>query len=418
MNKFAIEIQDVWKSYNIQSKQRPSTVKSALFNQFNYWANREKYWALQGVSLAVPQGKTVGLIGANGAGKSTLLRIISGLTRPTRGKMIRRGRLGTLLELGAGFNEEFTGRENVITGSIIAGLTRKEAEARLPEVIAFSELEDFIDSPVRTYSKGMFVRLAFATEINLDPDILLVDEVLAVGDMAFQKKCLAYLEQIRQQGKTIIVVSHAMDQIENVADEVIWLEQGKVRMQGETNEVIQKYRNRVYENTKRIMEQREQVLAGATTANDSLFSPAPADKKPTGTQEIEIISVQILNEAGQAVDSIISGEGMILEINYFVHTPVDEPIFMVTVVNDKDIRCFELDTASEGIPLGQLNETGCIRLFFNALPLQRGSYFISTGIHQQNWEYSYDYRHKTLEFTVEGATTGTGILFPLHRWIS
>lgn len=411
MSKTVIEIQDVWKRYNLHSVNRPRTLKSALFRGISYYRNREPYWALQGVNLQVEQGKTVGLIGNNGAGKSTLLRLVSGLSRPTKGRITRIGRLGSLLELGAGFNHEFTGRENVITGSILSGLTRKEAEQRLEKVIAFAELEDFVDTPVRTYSSGMYVRLAFATEITLDPDILLVDEVLAVGDLAFQKKCLEYMAQIRQQGKTIIVVSHVMDHVEKICDEVIWLDHGKVRAQGQTKEVVQLYRNRIFENTAQQLAKNEPVLVGAGRPTG-----APSREKRTGTLEIEITGARLLNEQGLETGTINSGDPLVVEVNYLAHKPVAQPNFQVTLYNAEGVKCFENTNQANGAIISKAEGPAGFKLYFQSLPLVRGSYFFSVGAYQQNWEYTYEYCHRLAELTVEGPPGSSGIIEPVNRW--
>jgi lipopolysaccharide transport system ATP-binding protein len=411
MGKTVIEIQDVWKRYNLHSNNRPRTIKSALFKGINYYLNREPYWALQGVNLKIEQGKTIGLVGNNGAGKSTLLRLVSGLSRPTKGRIVRIGRLGSLLELGAGFNHEFTGRENVITGSILSGLTRKEAEQRLDEVVAFAELEDFVDTPVRTYSSGMYVRLAFATEITLDPDILLVDEILAVGDLAFQKKCLDYLSQIRDRGKTIIVVSHRMEQLERICDEVVWLDHGKIRAVGQTSEVIQLYRNRIFENTRQKVEQNEAVLAWAVGQ-----PTAPRRERRTGTLEIEIDGVTLLNEQGAPATALNSGDPLIMEVHYTAHQPVDQPVFQIGLYNAEGVKCFENSNQANGAALPQVQGQGSFKVYFQSLPLVRGNYFFSVGAYQRDWEYSYDYCHHIAELTIEGLPGGTGLLNLPHRW--
>jgi lipopolysaccharide transport system ATP-binding protein len=413
MDETVIEIHDLWKRYYLQSNDRPRSLKSALFQGVKYYTNREPYWALQGLNLNMTKGKTLGLIGNNGAGKSTLLRMISGLGRPTKGRVVRRGRLGTLLELGTGFQREFTGRENVITGSILSGLTRKEAEARLDSVVAFAELEDFIDVPVRTYSSGMYVRLAFATEITLDPDILLVDEVLAVGDLAFQKKCLNYLSEMREKGKTIIVVSHSMDQIEKVCDEVVWLEHGKVRAQGQTKEMIELYRNRIFEKTKLMAEQNQLALVGA---GKSSSSSAPAREKRNGSLEIEITSTRLLTERGQTTNTIYSGDPVVVEVEYIAHKPITQPVFMVGLFNTNDVKCYETHTQSDGATIAQVEGKGSFRLYFQSLPLARGSYYLSVSAYQAEWDYIYEYCHHIADLIVEGPQNGTGIIAPVHRW--
>lgn len=429
-----VEIKDVWKGYYLEAKNRPKTLKSALVSRFGYRGSRDKYWALQGVNLKIPQGRTVGIIGNNGAGKSTLLRLISGLSRPTRGKITRQGKLGSLLELGAGFNTEFTGRENVITGSILAGLTRLEAEASLEKVVAFAELQDFIDSPLRTYSSGMFVRLAFSTEINLDPDILLVDEVLAVGDLAFQKKCLNYIAQMKQKGKTIIVVSHSMDHVQSICDEVVWLEHGRVRAQGSAKEVIARYKNRIFET----LDQLEITPKTKEPALQSALKPGPGETGPVavegdlagasatgpsgpdrdlrrGNPPITLKSVTLLNDLGQPVNTIMSGDPVVLQVLYHAFEPV-QPIFMVGLSSTADENCYEVSSEQDGVVFGNLEGEGSFNLYLGSLPLVRGSYKFWIGIYSQDWKQSYDYRPDVGELYVEGATTGSGTVYIAHRW--
>ncbi|WP_035107504.1 ABC transporter ATP-binding protein [Desulfovirgula thermocuniculi] len=234
----AVEVVDLWKKFRIYHERVLSLKERVIF-----WGRQktEDFWALKGVNLTVPKGTTVGLIGRNGSGKSTLLKIISRILYPTKGEVRVNGRVSTLLELGAGFHPDFTGRENIFLNASILGLTRKEIKERLDEIIAFAELGDFIDNPVRNYSSGMYMRLGFAVAVHVNPDILLIDEVLAVGDLAFQEKCLAKIRELQHRGATIILVTHAPKQVEELCDLAMWLDRGEVRMQGPAKEVARAY---------------------------------------------------------------------------------------------------------------------------------------------------------------------------------
>lgn len=234
----AIEIKDVWKKFRIYHEKTYSLKERIIF-----WGRNkgEDFWALKGINLTIPKGSTVGLLGRNGSGKSTLLKIISRILYPTRGEVKINGRVSTLLELGAGFHPEFTGRENIFLNASILGLTRKEIKERLDDIIAFAELGDFIDNPVRNYSSGMYTRLGFAVAVHVDPEILLIDEVLAVGDLAFQEKCLTRIRELQKRGTTIILVSHSPKQIEDLCDNAVWLDKGEVKMQGPVREVTKAY---------------------------------------------------------------------------------------------------------------------------------------------------------------------------------
>ncbi|NPV70654.1 MAG: ABC transporter ATP-binding protein [Firmicutes bacterium] len=238
----SIEVKDVWKRFRLYHDRA-----SSLKEHFIFWARQtaEDFWALKGINLAVSEGSTVGLIGRNGSGKSTLLKIISRILYPTRGEVTVNGRVSTLLELGAGFHPDFTGRENVFLNASILGLTRSRTRERLDDIIDFAEMGDFIDNPVRNYSSGMFTRLGFAVAVHVDPDILLVDEVLAVGDLAFQEKCLSKIRELQKKGTTIMFVTHSPQQLEELCDQAIWLDRGEVRMLGPAGEVARAYKQSV-----------------------------------------------------------------------------------------------------------------------------------------------------------------------------
>lgn len=234
----AIEVKDVWKKFRLYHDKAYSLKERVLF-----WgrSRAEDFWALKGINLSVPKGSTVGLIGRNGSGKSTLLKIISRILYPTRGEVKVNGRISTLLELGAGFHPDFTGRENIFLNASILGLSRKEIKERLNDIISFAELGDFIDNPVRNYSSGMYMRLGFAVAVHVDPEILLIDEVLAVGDLAFQEKCLARIKELQKNGTTIIFVTHSPQQVKELCDLAVWLDKGEIKMQGPAREVASAY---------------------------------------------------------------------------------------------------------------------------------------------------------------------------------
>ncbi|MGB9803986.1 ABC transporter ATP-binding protein [Desulfofundulus sp.] len=234
----AVEVVNLWKKFRLYHERAISLKERVIF-----WGRQraEDFWALKNINLTVPQGKTVGLIGRNGSGKSTLLKVISRILYPTEGEVRVKGRVSTLLELGAGFHPDFTGRENIFLNASILGLTRREIKERLDDIIAFAELGDFIDNPVRNYSSGMYMRLGFAVAVHVDPEILLIDEVLAVGDLAFQEKCLARIRELQKRGVTIIFVTHAPKQVEELCDLAVWLDRGEIRMQGPAAEVARAY---------------------------------------------------------------------------------------------------------------------------------------------------------------------------------
>ena len=271
--KYQIEVKDLWKRYFVTQEKR-RTLKSSVLGGFRHLRTQQQVWALQGVSFQVEPGRSLGIIGNNGAGKSTLLRLLSGLGRPTKGSIMVTGRVATLLELGTGFHSDLTGRENIYIGGLVAGLNRREIGERIDHIIDFAELESVIDTPLRTYSTGMYMRLAFATSINYDPTLMIVDEALSVGDIRFQKKCIKRLLEMKQKGTTIVMVTHTLDQAQDLCDEVLWLENGKARMYGTALEVLSRYKERAFT--------RVVAHPGANRTEGS-EEIAPADSQPTET---------------------------------------------------------------------------------------------------------------------------------------
>lgn len=235
----AIKVEHVYKSFNIYYDRANTLKERMLFFKRN--KRREKREILNDINLEIKKGETVALIGVNGSGKSTLLKLMTQIIFPNKGTIETKGKLTSLLELGAGFHPDFSGRENIYFNSSIFGLTRKEIDERLEQIIEFSELKDFIDNPVRTYSSGMYMRLAFSVAINVDADILLIDEILSVGDQHFQEKCFNKMRELKKEGKTMVFVTHSMDSVRNLCDRAVWLYQGKVKMDGNTNEVVDEY---------------------------------------------------------------------------------------------------------------------------------------------------------------------------------
>lgn len=233
-----IEIKDVSKSFKIYH-DKATTLKERLL--FLRSSKADVFWALKDINLTIKSGKTVGLIGHNGSGKSTLLKLITKIIYPTTGEIITHGRVSSLLELGAGFHPDFTGRENIYINASIFGLSRREIDSKLESIIEFSELRDFIDSPIRTYSSGMYTRLAFSVAVHVSPDILLIDEILAVGDINFQKKCIAKIKEFKKKGVTMVFVSHNMNDVLEICDSVVWLDKGRMIEYGDTEAIAEKY---------------------------------------------------------------------------------------------------------------------------------------------------------------------------------
>lgn len=340
-------------------------------------------WALRDVSFSLENGRTLGIIGHNGAGKSTLLRLLCGLGRPSAGRTCSKGRINGLLDLGSGFHPDMTGRENVMTGGLLNGLTKREVRGQEHDIIAFAELEEFIDQPVRTYSAGMYLRLAFATAIHFDPEILVIDEVLAVGDMMFQQKCLERLRWFRAQGKSLIVASHVSEQIRSLCDEVLVLEEGQVVMQGDVASGI-----RCYED---LMIQRTKKRAAQLFSEGAMSNLPMGEGLRHGTQEAAIRSVRLCDRQGKSVHTLRSGDSLTIQIEFSLSQSVPDMALSLGVFTETNVKCFENTILSAGSTFGPLNRRGIFICHLPELPLLSGRYYINVGFYPTDCSYVYDY---------------------------
>ncbi len=403
----AIVARNLSKQFLRYHADRPMTLQEAVLRGLRRIGPAERFWALRDVSFSVAPGRMVGLIGRNGAGKSTLLRLIGGVGRPDRGSVEVQGRLGGLLELGAGFHPDLTGRENVFINGVIAGLTRREVAERFDEIVEFAELGAFINSPLRTYSSGMQMRLAFAVAAHTDPEILLIDEVLAVGDLSFQQKCLQRITQFRADGCTIILVSHDATLVRQLCDEVLWLRDGRLVAHGPADVVVGQY--------------LAEVAAGArrsATMQPALHTHSGAELRINenrfGSLELEITAVRLLGSSGLPVSPIESGDPLRVEIDYFVPQPIPSPIFTVTVSREDGLIC--CDTSSSVVTMSEIQGHGQVALQIERLDLNGGQYYVDVGAYEQNWAYTYDYHWHVYPLIVHPTTNDKGVIYPPHRW--
>jgi len=299
---------------------------------------REEFWALQDVDFDIARGENVGIIGLNGAGKSTLLKVLSRITTPTTGTVQIRGRLGALLEVGTGFHQELTGRENTYLYGSILGMTHAEVNEKFEAIVDFSEIGDFIDTPVKRYSSGMYVRLAFAVAAHLDPEILLLDEVLAVGDFAFQRKCMNFARQLEQKGSTILFVSHNMFSIKSMCQRVIYLKKGRVVYDGPTDEGLKLYEG-------------DSKLQNTAWFDDASKNPA-----------IVITDVELLNDAGRASGVMDFGKPMSVRIRYKAYERVEQPDFRIGVNRADEVHCCTFSTAADGVDIPFVEGEGVVEV--------------------------------------------------------
>jgi ABC-type polysaccharide/polyol phosphate transport system ATPase subunit len=350
----AVSLRDVSKRFRLRRAGQVSTVKDLFVQLFARGRGPalfagEELWALRDVSLELGRGRMTGIIGSNGSGKSTLLKVLGGILKPTTGQVSVRGRVSALIELGAGFHPEFTGRENIFVNGVLLGLSRAEIRARFDEIVAFAGLEPFVDNPVKTYSSGMYMRLGFAIAVTVDPDILLIDEVLAVGDEAFQHRCVGKIQEFKARGKTIVLVSHDLSSIERLCDEAVWLDGGRLRLQGETREVVGRYLDHVArEEARALGVEHAQAEAAARTGNAARW----------GTREIEITSVRLADAAGQERYLYESGEACSIRLGYRAHQPVENPVFGIGIFRKDGLCCYGTNTAIDRAQWGKLTGGG------------------------------------------------------------
>lgn len=407
-----ISVQNVGKQFRHYHPKRPTTFIETLIQGFRRLKPTRHFWALRDVSFTVSPGQMVGIIGHNGAGKSTLLRLIGGVGRPEEGTIETKGRIGALLDLGAGFHPDLSGRENILLNGVISGLTRQEVSDRFDEIVAFAELEDFIHNPLRTYSTGMQMRLAFAVAVHIDPDILLIDEVLAVGDIAFQHKCLERIAQFKEQGCAILLVSHDSSTVEQLCDEVIWLKNGRSVAHGAANVVVQQYTNEMSKETQRLtpaIHPSQHVDGNMLRLNENRF----------GSLDMEITAVHLLDAAGRPVTEQESGQPLCVQIEFRAPEPIPSPIFGVSISREDGFICYETSTDhsdNDHLAVPTLQGEGKIRLCLDQLPLIGDSYYVDVGIYERNWAYAYDYHWHVYPLHIIAPDSPKGVLYSPHRW--
>ena len=434
----AIELTNVTKVYRKYARRKQfATLKSALLkgSLIQDLQPEETFPALQGVSFSVPAGRTFAIIGRNGSGKSTALKLVAGITKPTTGTVKVEGRVSALIELGAGFHPEISGRENVFINGIMLGLTKREIARRFDEIVEFAELTEFIDAPVKTYSSGMYMRLGFAVAIHVDPDVLLVDEVLAVGDAGFTHKCLDKFGDFKRRGKTILLVTHSLDLVERFCDEALWLDGGKVRGSGDPRRVVGAYLTDVGKSEERELARAEAVRRtgssepadeGSTTADAGSEQQDRADVPATddmtrqdegrwGSREVEIIGVTLRDAQGQASHIFQSGERMAIHLGVRAHEPISDFVFGIGLYSAEGVNCYGTNTHLEEFTPEEIRGEGEVTFAIDALELVEGTYKLDVAVHKRDG-YPYDYHRLLYTFRVKSRSKEVGIYRPRHAW--
>lgn len=440
----AIEASHVSKVYRRYGRSRQfATLKSAILSGSLISDLRpdETFRALDDVSFTVAAGRTYGIIGRNGSGKSTMLKLVAGITRPSSGTVKVNGRISALIELGAGFHPEISGRENVFINGMMLGLSKREIARRFDEIVEFAELKDFIDAPVKTYSSGMYMRLGFAVAIHVDPDVLLVDEVLAVGDEGFTHKCLDKFAEFRRRGKTILLVTHSLGLVERFCDEALWLDGGKSRGTGDPRRLVGAYITDVEKSEEQLLattdaRTKESVSqpggAGAgdgtavvegAAAGVTVAAPEP-DQPPDmfqaeagrwGSREVEISWVDLLDGAGQSTHIFHSGEPMTLRLGVTAAAPVDDFVFGIGLFNADGVCCYGTNTDTEQYRPTRLAGEGQVDFIIDRLDLVEGTYKIDVALHKRDG-FPYDYHRLLYTFRVKSRVKDVGIFRPPHAW--
>jgi lipopolysaccharide transport system ATP-binding protein len=408
----AIIVENLSKIYRRYHTDRPSTLQEAVLRGLRRIRPAEQLYALKEIYFNVPRGEMLGIIGQNGAGKSTLLRLIGGVGRPNTGSIEVRGRIGAMLDLGAGFHPELTGRENVFISGVISGLTRREVIERFDSIVAFAELEAYIDRPLRTFSSGMQMRLAFAVAVHIDAEVLLIDEVLAVGDAAFQQKCLDRIGQFTRGGRTGILVSHDLGMVKKLCDQALWLQQGQIIAHGPANVVVDDYLAQVKDETER------RTPADHPTRRMTTGAMLEASRNRFGSFELEIRDVSFCNASGKHVSQIESGDSLQIDIAYVAPQPIQAPIFDVTISREDGLVCFKTDTLNAGLMPASVEGSGVLSLQIDRLDLEGGRYYVDVGAYERDWAYAYDYhwRAHQLEIASDSGRGNEGLLRPPNQW--
>jgi len=408
----AIEVENVTRIYQKYSaRHRFKTFKSAMVKRDLFKALKpdEMVTALDAISFKVEKGTTFGVIGENGSGKSTLLKIIAGITKPSSGRVSVRGKVSALIELGAGFHPEISGRENVFINGIMLGLSKREINEKFEEIVKFAELEEFIDAPVKTYSSGMYMRLGFSIAINVNPEIMLIDEVLAVGDASFVPKCLDRIDDFRRREKTILFVSHDLATVEKICDQVIWLKDGKIQIIGEPKRVIDTYLQDIAHKQEDDFEVRHREMD-----LESKWEEEEREKR-WGGREIEIKKVTLKSLEGKEKHVFSPQEGMMIEMEVKSDSKIKDFVFGIGISNSKGLSCYGTNTHLEDFEPVSVQGEGKVICKIHDLNLINGTYYLDVAVHKRDG-YPYDYHRNLYSFLVSSRHKDEGVSRLSHSW--
>ena len=432
-----VELCNVSKRFEMHHETQRS-IQETMIRFFRGRREKRRYfWPLRDISLTLARGESVGIIGPNGSGKSTLLKLITGILEPTSGDVVVKGRVASLLELGAGFHSDLTGRENIFLNGSVYGLGRQEMRQRLEPIIEFAEIGDFIDVPIKHYSSGMYVRLGFAVAIHTDPDVLLVDEVLAVGDQAFQQKCMERIYQLRQNGVSIMLVSHNLSDVARMCDRAIWLQDGESHLEGPAMGVVQQYLQFSNERYRQQLTEHPDPNKGAAAAQvhsqgKEAHPVTPAGGDPSGeaqsqsqtsrrygSREIEIFDVQFLDIQGRPAEVFQTGQPFVARICYRTHKQVAEPAFGIAIYHQSGLNMIGPNTRHSGYSTRDVPANGAIDFIIDSLPLLAGRYEFTVAVYDYSLAHPYDHHERMYSFVVQSDKLSElfGSLYIPSRWL-
>lgn len=406
---YMLKIDDITKIYPIYEKNS-LRLKEAF--SLRHRCYHKDFYALKNVNFTVKKGEMIGIVGRNGAGKSTLLKIITGIIEPSEGKVITEGKIAALLELGTGFNMEYTGIENIVTVGMLSGCSKEEIKKKMNHIIEFSELGDFIYQPVKNYSSGMFARLAFALSIHVDPDILIVDEALAVGDMHFQLKCMDKFNEFREQGKTILFVTHDVHSVKRFCSRAIWMDHGEIKSDGDSGSVTDEYLDFLKMETGEEIKTHEKIVIAS---QDSV--EIKMEKTAQRAEDLAAITgFTVLNESGIQTDIVKYGEKIKIVVEYQVSEAYAEELVVgVAILRVDNLYICGLNTLLDHVNVGERKD-GRIQLEYESCDLMPGSYYFDCGLMEKNAYVNLDYKTKIYEFKVVSEYIGEGIIILKHKW--
>jgi ABC-type polysaccharide/polyol phosphate transport system ATPase subunit len=381
----AIVVDGVSKQFRLQ-KDRAHSIKE-LITRRGRSDEANEFWALRDVSLEIPEGSMYALVGHNGSGKSTLLRIIAGIYRPTHGQVQVEGRISTLLELGAGFHPDLTGRENVYMNATILGMSRKQVDAAFDDIVEFAGVQEFIDSPVKIFSSGMYIRLGFSVAVHVNPEILIVDEVIAVGDAEFQRKCFDHLYGLRKKGVTIVVVTHGLDTVETMCDGAAWLDHGELQLTGTGPEVTAAYMDKV-----NVAERQRRDEKQARASASAAASGGTADS--ARIEDIRIDQVSFVDADGAPTDFGVHREPLTIRIRYDAVRPVVRPVFGIALHSTSGVHLTGTNTKIDEVATGTVHGEGHIDFRVDSLQLTPGEYELTVAINDEFVQHDFDRRER------------------------